>query len=206
MQALTLTAARAIAGTLSDTSKMPGKSASLSALKCITGGKLAQKAGSVCAICYALRNNYTWPSVGVSMDRRQQGLTHPQWTDAMVTLISRAGSPWFRWFDSGDLQSMDHLRNILDVCRRTPDVAHWLATKEAQFVRQLQPDDVPDNLVLRLSSPMIDQRPVSWWPWTSTVVSDGDNASCPAKRQGNSCGECRACWDGLQLTVSYPEH
>ena len=136
------------------------------------------------------------------MDKRLAALTDPRWVDAMVTLIT--GEKWFRWHDSGDIQSIEHLENIFRVCRKTPDTQHWMPTREAQFIKRLNVNQVPRNLIIRMSSHMIDQGPVSFWPWTSTVVTDGK--SCPAQEQGNQCKNCRACWDRSVKNVAYPKH
>ena len=57
------TQAIAVAGSLGFPSKMPGTAYGISAKACITGGKLAKVAGSVCHGCYALKANYLYPSV-----------------------------------------------------------------------------------------------------------------------------------------------
>jgi hypothetical protein len=198
--------AKEITGGISDPSKMPGHSFSTPASRCITGGKLRDIPGSVCEVCYALKGNYTrFHVVDKALEKRYQLLGHPQWVDAMVLLIEKTGDSYFRWHDAGDIQSMQHLRNIFAVCQRTPQVKYWLPTRETQFVKQISPGDVPDNLVIRMSSHMIDQGPVNWWPHTSTVASD-HSQTCPAPSQGNKCQDCRACWDKSVKTVSYSAH
>ena len=121
----------------------------------------------------------------------------------MAALIKK--HKFFRWHDAGDLQSMAHLENIFEVCRLTPDTKHWMPTREAKFLNLMDPDIVPTNLIIRMSSHMIDQPAVKFWPWTSTVTS-GHDASCPAPKQGNKCQSCRACWDRSVSTVSYGKH
>tara|TARA_R100000988_G_C3886879_1_gene110904 strand:- start:79 stop:441 length:363 start_codon:yes stop_codon:yes gene_type:complete len=120
----------------------------------------------------------------------------------MTVLIS--GHEFFRWHDSGDLQSLEHLQKIFEVCKRTPSTQHWLPTREAQILKQVKPDQVPENLIIRFSSHMIDQGPVSFWPWTSTVVTK--NKTCPAAEQGNACGSCRACWNRDIKNIAYGKH
>ena len=119
----------------------------------------------------------------------------------MVQLIK--GQDWFRWHDSGDIQSFKHLDNIFEVCKRTPETKHWMPTREAQFLKVISPASVPPNLIIRMSSHMIDQGPVKFWPWTSTVTS-GSGRSCPAPEQGNSCGSCRQSQHCLQLPQLLP--
>ncbi len=198
--------AREITGGISNPSKMPGHSFSIPARRCATGSKLRKVKGSVCSMCYALKGNYVrFPNVEKALEKRYQLLNHPQWIDAMALLIEKTGDSYFRWHDAGDIQSVEHLRNIFAVCRLTPQVRHWLPTRETRIVQDISPGDVPDNLVIRISSHMIDQAPVKWWPNTSTVVSD-HSQSCPAPSQGNKCQDCRACWDKSVQTVSYSAH
>ena len=96
--------AREITGGLSAPNKMPGQSINLPAWNCKTGVKLQAVKGSVCAGCYAMKGRYRFPNVREAMDKRLAALTDPRWVDAMVTLIS--GEKWFRWHDSGDIQSI----------------------------------------------------------------------------------------------------
>ena len=194
--------ARQITGGLSAPSKMPGPAYNLPASQCITGAKLVKVPGSVCAGCYALKGRYRFTNVQQALQRRLDSLTHPDWVRAMVVLIDKA--PFFRWHDSGDLQGPEHLKKIFEVCKLTPATHHWMPTREAQLLKLMDPDIIPTNLIIRMSSHMIDQPPVKFWPWTSTVSTEGK--TCPALDQGNSCRDCRACWDRSVSNVTYPKH
>ncbi len=194
--------ARQITGGLSKPSKMPGPAHNLPAWRCITGVKLQAVKGSVCAGCYAMKGRYRFKNVKEALERRQQALTDPRWVDAMVTLIK--DQPWFRWHDSGDIQSPEHLKNIFEVCNATQQVQHWMPTREVKLLRLMQPEVVPKNLIIRVSSHMIDQGPVNFWPHTSTVVQAGK--TCPAQENNNECGSCRQCWNHDISNVAYPKH
>jgi hypothetical protein len=75
-------------GGLGSVSKMPGRSYSISASKCITGSKLVKIEGSVCAGCYALdRGNYQYPSVKTSHERHLASIAGPHWSAALAFLI-----------------------------------------------------------------------------------------------------------------------
>ena len=193
--------ARKITGGLSAPSKMPGPAYNLPAQACVTGAKLVQIPGSVCAGCYALKGRYRFSNVRQALARRLGALTHPRWIEAMVALIH--GEPWFRWHDSGDIQSVQHLKNIFEVCSRTPDTWHWMPTREAKFL-PLNNDSIPKNLIIRMSSHMVDQGPVKFWPWTSTVSTT--TKTCPAKDQGNQCLDCRSCWNRSVKNITYAKH
>ena len=199
---MNLKQAKEITGGLSSPSKMPGYAYNLPAWRCITGVKLQQVAGSVCAGCYAMKGRYRFRNVKEALDRRLQALTDPRWVEAMVTLIT--GQAWFRWHDSGDIQSPEHLKNIFEVCNRTPETRHWMPTREVKILKLMDPDVVPKNLIIRISSHMVDQGPVSFWPWTSTVVTAGK--TCPAAEQNNECKDCRQCWDRSVKNVAYGKH
>ena len=184
------------------TSKMPGLSYSLPAWECKTGSKLRKVKGSVCASCYALKGNYTrYPAIKAAQYRRLEAMKHPDWVQAMAAVIKR--QKWFRWHDAGDVQDQQHLQKIFEICRLTPETNHWLPTREAWIKDHLA--SKPDNLVIRFSPPMVNQRAPESWPHSSMVVDKGFH-TCPAPAQGGKCGSCRQCWDSNIKVVSYGKH
>ena len=197
--------ARLITGGLSKPSKMPGPAFNLPASQCITGSKLVDVLNSTCSGCYALKGRYRFKNVQAALNRRLEKLHDPRWIESMVTLIK--DQPWFRWHDSGDVQSVQHLKNIFEVCKRTPGTSHWLPTREARFLSLMDPDVVPENLKIVLSDHMNDQeKPPTWWPYTSGVTTSHDQVTCPASSQGNKCLDCRKCWDRGTKRVIYGKH
>ena len=119
----------------------------------------------------------------------------------MVTQIKR--QKWFRWHDAGDLQSLEHMYKIIEVCKQTPGTQHWLPTQERQYLPK--PEDVPANLIIRLSAAKVNGTAGNAWSHSSTVVTDG-SASCAAPDQGGKCLDCRACWNKDIKNVSYGKH
>ena len=199
-----LTEARQAVGGLTTTSKMPCKSYNLPAQECNIGSKLRKQKGSTCSKCYALKGRYHFPNVKDALYRRFNTIKSKHWVDNMVTAIK---SPdYFRWHDSGDLQDEQHLDNIVQVARRTPDTLHWLPTREYKLIRNYS-GDVPENLIIRVSAPDID-GPAPAFTHTSTVHKNiiPTGHVCPAPKQGGKCGDCRACWDKSVTNVSYGEH
>ena len=196
--------AQAITGSMTRTTKMPGLSYSLPAWECKTGSKLRKVKGSVCASCYALKGNYTrYKAIKAAQYVRLEALKNQRWVAAMVAQIIR--QKFFRWHDAGDIQSPEHLQKIFRVCELTSETQHWMPTREAQFLKDIDPETVPKNLIIRMSSHMVDQAPVTFWPWTSTVTS-GQDATCPAPQQGGQCRSCRQCWTREVKNVSYGKH
>ena len=192
-----------LVGGLSKPSKMPGWAYGIPARECKTGSKLVKVKGSTCEGCYALKGCYVFPVVQAAQYKRLDSIKHPGWVKAMTALINSKKSKFFRWHDSGDVQSVKHLAKIFEVCRRSPDVQHWMPTREAWVKPYLS--RAPKNLLIRFSMPMVDQPAAASWPHTSTVVS-GSGRTCPAPDQDNACGDCRACWDPSVKNVAYGKH
>jgi hypothetical protein len=191
-----------LVGGLSKPSKMPGWSIGIPAKECKTGKKLRQIKNSVCEGCYALKGCYVFAVVQAAQYKRLEAIQHPDWVLAMATLINSKKPDVFRWHDSGDVQDVDHLEKIFKVCELTPSKRHWMPTREAWIKDHMH--KAPANLVVRFSSPMIDQGPVKSWANTSTVSTK--SRSCPAPDNNNECGDCRACWDPLVKNIEYGKH
>jgi hypothetical protein len=191
-----------LVGGLSKPSKMPGWSIGIPAKECKTGKKLRQIKNSVCEGCYALKGCYVFKVVQEAQYKRLEAINHPDWVLAMATLINSKKPDVFRWHDSGDVQDEIHLAKIFNVCELTPSKRHWMPTREAWIKDHMH--KAPANLVVRFSSPMIDQGPVKSWANTSTVSTK--SRSCPAPDNNNECGDCRACWDPLVKNIEYGKH
>lgn len=220
---------------LSKPNKMPGKSFSIPAQLCVTGSKLAKIIGSVCYECYAMKGAYIWPSVQNAMMYRLEVLNSAQAVEKLVAEISKGRYKEFRWFDSGDVQTVAHCLKIIAVCKATPEKKHWIPTKERKLWQEaLKMEALPNNAVIRYSAHMIDKAPPEAWENSSAVVTSYDNPIgklCEAyrtKKNGNMishdeylqakkdkqigkldlghCGNCRACWSPAVKTVSYPKH
>lgn len=188
--------AEKITGGLSITSKMPCPSWGLPATRCKIGSVLARKEGTVCHSCYARKGRYAFPAVQRKLQKRYRGIFHELWTPSMIFLIRWYAERYFRWFDSGDVQGVNHLRNICTIAEHT-NVRHWLPTREIKTARAVRP---PENLVIRVSACEIDGEPQDF-EHTSGVVTQG--ATCLAQ---DGCGSCRMCWDRAVKHVSYRLH
>ena len=186
------------------TGKMPGLSYSLPAWECQTGSKLRKVEGSPCFGCYALKGNYTrYPAIKEAQYRRLEAMKHPQWAIAMAAVIKR--QKFFRWHDAGDLQSKEHMQKIIEVCKLTPNTKHWLPTQERQYLPD--PEEVPANLVIRLSRSKIDlETAPKAWSHDSGVTTDDSKRTCPAPTQGGKCLDCRACWNKDIKSIIYGKH
>ena len=219
--------AEVIVGGTSQTSKMPGRSWSTSARRCVVGGKLRGVKGSTCSHCYALQGAYNWDSYENAADRRWDALqralssaaSKALFIRAMVTIASRQRH--FRWHDSGDIHGVEHLRMIVAIAKAAPNTLFWLPTREYGLVAQYldSGETIPDNLVIRISAPMIAQNPralkcrfagVSGITFSTVGLSEDNpeqvTLQCPSRRYQNTCGPCRACWSPNALVIDYPLH
>lgn len=198
---------------LSKTSKMPGRSWSLEALKTCPGARENGKIVAACEACYARKGFYHMPSVKASRAHNMEDWKRHDWTDRMIEQVSK--EKYFRWFDSGDVYHLNLAYKILAVMQATPDTRHWLPTRQYKFdkfaevLRQMQ---ALPNVVVRLSSDsvrgLIPLFPVDL-PNNSVIVSDTNDVQgfkCEAYTRGGKCGDCRECWNKETTTVSYPIH
>jgi hypothetical protein len=209
-KARALKLARERIGGFSEPSKMPGLCYSLPASECKVGQLLAQRKGTVCHGCYALKGNYTFPTVQNCLKRRASIVrSNPQeWADNVIALLPYATTcKDFRWHDSGDLQGIDHLHAIVRIARELPDFRFWLPSKEYALIRSYvnSGEGIPDNLIIRLSAPMLgDTSFKSVTGYVSYVATTGHN--CPAYTQGGKCLDCRNCWSKDTPIVIYKRH
>ena len=206
-------------GRVGDTNtKMPGSSFATSPSQCNVGSKLRDVKGSTCASCYAIRIEKFRESARKGWAANYFKATRmiaeqpEQWAKAMAfqitKLVEKGSEPYHRWFDAGDISSPAMFAAIVRVCELTPRIKHWLPTREAKIVKAYK-GALPKNLVVRISSTMIGDKPIAGYANTSTVHRhdvEHVGVACEARSRGNQCGPCRACWNRKVANVSYPLH
>lgn len=219
---MALEMARDTIGGLSEPSKMPWYSYSIPAELCNVGSQLRKIVGTSCEDCYACKGRYVFGVVQDAMWRRYNTIDSDTWVDDMVSTIDRlsvgvdSSLLYFRWHDSGDLQSIDHLKKIVDIAIKLPHIRFWLPTREVGVITRYQKDvssSFPDNLCVRISAVMVDTvaLPRQYGLPVSTVHTDDSKMhdlaiKCEASSRGGKCGDCRHCWNTSTLCVSYPKH
>jgi hypothetical protein len=198
---------------LSKTSKLDGiYSWSLNALDTCQGS--IGKDGNLvpaCQGCYATTGNYRFPNVKAPRDFNKQDWQRDGWIDDMVLALD--SSRYFRWFDSGDMYSLDLAEKIYQVMKLTPWVKHWLPTRMHKFTKY---DSVInrmmklENVVVRLSSDSVTGEVINGLT-TSTIFSDdsqltGDMVECKAYEHEGKCNGCRACYSKDVSIIAYRAH
>lgn len=202
-----------IVGSLGKPSKMPGFAYGTPAELCKTGSKLRKDKRSVCYKCYAMKGFYMFSNVKPAFYKRFEAMKHPLFVEAMTLVIKSKTkqTKYFRWKDSGDIDSLSELERIVMVCQNTPKVKHWLPTREVKIVSDYLKiyKAFPGNLVVRVSAPLVNGEPLPNFPNTSTVHSAGKKwygKKCIAYKQNNECKDCRACWNIKVNNISYKQH
>ena len=193
-------------------SKMPCRSWSLQALDTCPGsigenGELVP----ACSGCYATTGNYNFPNVKAPREHNKKDWKRADWTETMIKELDK--DRYFRWFDSGDMYSIDLAKKILTVMKATPWVKHWLPTRMYKFKKfsgiLAQMEALP-NVVVRRSSDSITGDTIEGQN-TSTIIETPDHAKkvmtvCEAYQREGKCGPCRACWDKGTKVIAYPAH
>jgi len=204
-------------GGLSTPSKMPGLSYGTPAKDCPVGSMLRKVKGSVCSKCYAHKGMYSFANVKAAQAKRLAILTGDLegWRKNMTTLLERkyakknGPDAVFRWHDSGDIQSPEHLSAIVQIAKDLPGIRFWIPTKEYGIVRRwltAHPEGFPSNLAVRVSAPMIGREATAIPGTLSSTVGYANGFQCEAYTRGGVCGDCRACWNTEIPSVNYPQH
>lgn len=128
---------------------------------------------------------------------------------------------YFRVHDAGDLFSPAYTWAWVRIVQALPDVRFWFPTRSWRPVTmsKIAPDvklgwelalmalSAEPNVTVRPSA-LFFNAPAPRVPGLaagSTAMADG-SYSCPASRQNNECGDCRACWDMPTTPISYRAH
>lgn len=218
-------------------SKMPGYVFSTSAFYCQTGSNLWNTKNSACNGCYAMNGNYRYEKVVQGLTLNSIGIAfyeslkdYSVWIIALSELIRRRciiqeikdkdgnviaieDNSWFRWHDSGDIQSVLHLEAINKIAILNPSVKFWIPTREGKYVKQfLKNNTKASNLTIRISAHMRNKKASDFGTGLPTSTIDYPEAKhrCVAPMQNGSCdGEimnCRNCWDPTIDNVDYKAH
>ena len=198
---------------LSKTSKLDGiLSWSLQALDTCPGsigsnGELVP----ACKGCYATTGNYRFANVKAPREFNRSDWARDAWVFEMIEALDN--SRFFRWFDSGDMYSLELAEKILQVMQATPHVNHWMPTrmhKFAKFADVLARMEALPNVVIRRSSDAINGETVAGAN-SSTIISDDAQLPagatlCRAYEHEGKCNGCRACYSKNVQIVAYKAH
>jgi len=203
----------------SKTSKLDGiPSWSLPALTHCPGAR--EKGGlivEVCRGCYAREGCYHFPSTKAVRESNVLDYKQDDWEDRVIAKLE--GEEYFRWFDSGDVDTPVLAAKLHRIVKATPDTKHWIPTRSHKFKRidrHLRLIDEEPNACVRISSdnigvPIVEyvagaRRPSSVVIKNANDVPDGATVCNSYKTKPAKCNGCRACWDKTVETIAYPIH
>jgi hypothetical protein len=157
-----------------------------------------------------------FPMVQEALERRYHAWKddRERWVDAMIYIMHNkkhiVDTAHFRWFDSGDIQGKDMLEDMNTVAWASPHIKFWLPTKEYKLIKNCNIEFAP-NLIIRVSNPNKGKNTLEGYNHISTVytkdmLEDSKGYICPSSKQGNKCGDCRACWNDRVNEVTYIAH
>lgn len=212
---------------LTEARKMPCNSWSLPAGKACPFAFYAE--GAICSDCYAQKGSYRcYPNVARAQDIRFEWTRECMRTEDgrnefvryMTAAIRATNLEYFRVHDSGDLFSPAYTWCWVRIARTLPDVKFWIPTRswrpltmtkispsvKAEWEFALLALSAEPNVTLRPSA-LFFNAPAPRVPGLaagSTAALEG--FTCPASRQNNMCGDCRACWIDRDTPISYHAH
>ena len=197
---------------LSKTSKLGTFSWSLAAFDTCPGAKLGNgEVAAACQGCYARGGFYRFGAAKRVRAENQIDWKRDGWVTDMVKSLAK--QTHFRWFDSGDMYTLELAEKIYSVMVATPHVKHWLPTrmvKFAKFAEVIGKMRALDNVMVRFSSDSVTGEFIAG-VHGSVIVPAADEAPestfvCGAYTRGGKCGDCRACYDKNVDVIAYPAH
>ena len=197
---------------LSKTAKLGTLSWSLQAIETCPGSVGADgNLVPACCGCYATTGCYNFKGTKAVRSDNKQDAKRAGWAADMVAALKK--QKHFRWFDSGDMYSLELAEKIYHVMKHTPGTKHWLPTRMAKFpkfaevIARMQ---ALPNVMVRFSSDAVDG---SYTPGVhgSTILPEGMAAPagvtvCQAPQQDGKCLDCRACYDKQVPVIGYVAH
>ena len=164
-----------------------------------------------CSGCYATTGCYSFRDTKRVRIENKEAWKDPEWVPEMIRALSK--SKYFRWFDSGDVYSLELAEKIYAVMVGTPNVKHWIPTrmgKFAKFYPILSAMARLPNVMVRFSS---DSVLGEYTPGLhgSTILPSASDASdnvfvCRAYENDGKCSGCRACYSKDIPVIGYVQH
>jgi hypothetical protein len=198
---------------LSKTSKLDNiLSWSLQAIETCPGSVGADGAlVAACSGCYATTGCYNFKGTKAVRADNKAAWQDAEWVGTMTNALAK--QRFFRWFDSGDMYSLQLAEKMLEVMVATPNTKHWLPTRMHKFPKFqaiIAKMAALDNVMVRPSSDAVDGS-YTKGVHGSTIIPEGMAVpagvkACTAPTTGGKCNGCRACYDKSVPVVGYIAH
>lgn len=130
--------------------------------------------------------------------------------------IKFSGLTYIRYFDSGDIISMDFFDRMVKLCKKTPDVKYMAFTKKYELVNDhiSNNGELPDNLNIMFSSwdkmwdiPNPHNLGIAYVDFKDKRLNPDfpkNTFRCPGKE--STCSACKICWNKNLKAVVFEQH
>jgi hypothetical protein len=219
LEKLTLKKAKEIVGLIShQNSKLNCANFSFPSTRCNQGNILKNINNSVCSKCYSDGIEKRWKCTINAWENNYQkyiNSNREEWVTAFSLLLNSAvkkttNENLFRWFPSGDIPDEEFLIRAIEIAKLNKHINFWLPTKEYNLIKNFN-YTIPDNLTIRLSCFMINEKPNFDIKIPTSSVSTKDNpnklkGNCQATFNKTSCDGCTNCWNKKVKNINYLLH
>lgn len=152
--------------------------------------------------CYALRNNFLFPTVKKGAAARYKLSNQDDFIDSMVEEISKNQVEYFRFHSSGDFYSEGYVRKVIAIAERCPDTLFRTTTRRRDLADVIKELNAVPNFIVRESLDHERQTPKMGLPVAAL-------ASLPAAKSAyackDDCVECKYhCWQSRE-SISFAE-
>ena len=166
---------------------------------------------AACSGCYATTGCYNFKGTKAVRADNKQAWQDAEWVGTMTNALAK--QRFFRWFDSGDMYSLQLAEKMLAVMVATPNTKHWLPTRMHKFPKFqsiIAKMAALDNVMVRPSSDAVDGT-YTKGVHGSTIIPAGAPVpagvkACTAPETNGKCNGCRACYDKSVPVVGYIAH
>lgn len=175
----------------------------------------ASKDAEVCKGCYAKKGSYHYPTVKAVRSHNRADYHRADWVSDMTSEINKRFT-YFRWFDSGDVESVELANKIYEVIKNTPNTKHWLPTRTDKIPKinsvLLKISELP-NVALRRSADNYgfkkERNGVNTYVIRKEDISYASSCGifiCPVtvNKDRKSCDDCTMCY--TSQAVAYLLH
>lgn len=180
-------------------------------------GSIDPKTNTICDACkgcYAKGGRYKFTNVKSPRIENLKESKKDSFVNDMIEVLDM--HRYFRWFDSGDMYSVEFAYKVLDIIKNTPWIKHWLPTRTwtlPEFSEVLNELNALPNVVVRYSSGSVKGETIEALNGSTVIAKENidklakDVVVCEAyKNDKKNCNGCRKCWDKKVSHVAYIAH
>jgi len=102
--------------------------------------------------CYAQRGHHNNPIVQDSMENRLKASKRADFVDRTIDELARIRKvEYFRIHAAGDFYSEEYVRKWIAICKATPHIKYWAATRRRDLTKVIRELDALPNVIVRQS-------------------------------------------------------